>query len=109
MYVRNIKFEGEFDGQKITASLSQLSFEDAMVIEAIDDSIEDSKKNVEAARILSKKLPSYVTEFNGPIDSEGNKVTIEEVCSTAYFAQLMVAIGKKLINASSPPQTPPAV
>lgn len=109
MYVRNIKFEVEFDGQKITATLSQLTFADAMVIESIDDSIEDGKKNVEAARILSEKLPTYVKEFNGLVDSEGNKITIEEVCSTAYFAQLMVAIGKKLINASSPPQMPPAV
>jgi hypothetical protein len=109
MYIRDIEFEGEFEGKKITATLSQLTFADAMVIESIDDSFADEKKNVQAARILSQKLPSYVKEFDGPVDSKGNEVSIEEVCSTAYFAHLMIAIGKKLIDASSPPRVPPAV
>lgn len=107
MYLRNPKFEGEFDGKKIVAVMNQLTFEDAMVFEAMDDSVSDAAKNVEFARVLAKRLPAYVTEFDGPLDSNGVPVGIEEVCSTAYFARLVVAIGKKLVESASPPREPP--
>lgn len=107
MYLRNPEFVGEFDGKVVKATLSQLSFADAMVLEAIDESQRDEAKNAEFACIIAKKLPSYVVTFDGPLDSEGNPVEIDEVCNTAYFAPLLVAIGKKLIAAASPPRTPP--
>lgn len=107
MYLRNPKFEGEFEGKKIVAVMTQLSFEDALVFEAMDDSVSDATKNVEFARVLAKKLPAYITEFDGPVDSNGVPVGIEEVCSVAYFARLLVAIGKKLVESASPPKGPP--
>lgn len=109
MYLRNPKFEGMFDGKVVTATLSQLTFADAMVLEAVDDSLSTDAKNAEFASILSKKLASYVLAFDGPVDSEGEKVGITEVCNTAYFAPLVVAMGKRLIDAASPPKEPPVV
>jgi hypothetical protein len=119
VYVRDIVFEQEWEGRKVTAVMRPLTFEDSLAIEAIDvgrtvnDSPEvkkaaDMREAIEVTRAMRLKLPGYVKEFAGPVASDGSPVTIEEVCAAAYFARLVAGMAATLVRAAFPPQTPPA-
>lgn len=119
MYVRKIPFESTFDGAKVTCTMRPLSFIDAIAFQAIEvqpqsDSPEDKKRakhleELELFKAVAPKLPGYVENFSGVTDSDGQPVSIDEVCVTAYFAPLVVAMGSALVRASLPanPEKPP--
>lgn len=108
MYVRDIKFEMTFDGQEVKAVLKPLTFNDALSIQSIEEGGDgdDTKAAIALAREFAPKLIGYVTSFEGVEDSKGDEVTIEEVCRTAYFAPVVIAMTNKLVTASSPPREP---
>jgi hypothetical protein len=94
-YVRKTKFEGEFDGEKVTCMLAPLSFADLLQMTGSDIKTDD-----EATQIMAKLLPNYVTELVGPKDAAGEQVPLNEVCSAAYFTGLVVDIGLRLAEAA---------
>ena len=96
-YVRNTEFSIEFDGQTVKGSLSALSFADLLRLEA-----KDVETDQDAAKVLAEILPTYVTIFSGLTDAAGAAVTIQEVCSLAYFTELSMEIGRKLVQAARP-------
>jgi hypothetical protein len=100
-YVRATKLEEEFDGDKVTGWLQQLTIPDLLRLQSAQVSTDE-----EAAKVLAEIIPQYVTEFVGPKDADGSAVSIAEVCSTAYFIELAMAIGKKLVMAARPPRKP---
>jgi hypothetical protein len=96
-YVRNTEFSIEFDGQTVTGSLSPLTLPDLLRMEAKDVSTDQ-----DAAKVLAEILPTYVTGFSGLTDAAGTSLTIAEVCGLAYFIELSMAIGRKLVQAARP-------
>ena len=92
-YVRATKFESTFDGKVIKATLSPLSFPDALRLQGME-----VKDDLDAARIVAEIVPRYVKEWDGPVDSEGQQVPIDEVCSTAYFSKLILEIGSTMLS-----------
>lgn len=95
-YVRATKFESTFDGKMIKATLSPLSFPDALRLQGME-----VKDELDAARVVAEIVPKYVKDWDGPVDSEKQPVSIDEVCSTAYFARLIVQIGAAMLAASN--------
>lgn len=94
-YVRATKFESTFDGKVIKATLSPLSFPDALRLQGME-----VKDELDAARIVAEIVPKYVKEWDGPVDSEGQPVPVDEVCATAYFSKLILEIGAKMLDAA---------
>ncbi len=100
-YVRETSFEGEFEGDRVTCTLKPLSFPDLLKMQGADVGSDE-----EAAKVLADIVPSYVSNFAGPKAADGSDISIQEVCSVAYFMDLSMAIGRKLLAASRPPQKP---
>lgn len=100
-YVRYSEFEIEFDGEKISGKLKPLSFPDLLQMEKADV-VDDA----DAAKVLAGIVPQYVTDFVGPKAADGSPVTLEEMCATAYFLEVTMDIGRKLLKNSRPPQKP---
>lgn len=91
-YVRATKFAEPFDGKVVKATLSPLSFPDALRLQGME-----VKDELDAARVVAEIVPKYVTEWDGPIDSEGLPVGVNEVCATAYFSKLILQIGAAML------------
>lgn len=112
MYSSKIKFQQQFDGKLVKATLRQLSFEDGLAVRAIDvskisDKDERSKEEmVELIRILGPRIKDYVIEFDGPIDADGSPVPIEEVTRVLYFTRLVGGMCAALMDESVPPREP---
>lgn len=102
-YVRAEKFDEEFQGERVTGSLLPLSFPDLLRLQTSEVSTDE-----EAAQVLAELVPRYVKDFAGPLASDGTPVTIDEVCGAAYFAELAMTLGRKLVTAARPPQKPSA-
>lgn len=104
-YVRSTKFATTFEGHEVTATLAPLSFPDSLRLQG-----NDVNSELEAARVIAEILPTYVKDWKGPKDAEGNEVTIQEVCGTAYFGELVVELGRALAFAAKPSNPkPPSV
>lgn len=100
-YVRSIEFEGEFEGEKVTCNLKPLSFPDLLKMQSTEAASEE-----DAAKVIAEIVPSYVSELTGLKASDGTTVDIQEACAVAYFFELSMAIGRRLLNASIPPSKP---
>lgn len=105
-YVRATKFEAEFEGEPVSCLLSQLSLEDFIELDAADVEGDDDAQLRESVKIISRIAPKYVSEWLGPKDADGNMVPLDEVFRSAYFIELAIKIGVKLIEASRPPKKP---
>jgi hypothetical protein len=111
-FVKNIRFECDFEGAKVVALLRSLRYADLLRLEGIEvipasDSVEDKKKQAAAedrqvALALGEILPTHIIELQGPLDAEGKQVSVEDLCSSAYFTALIIAMGKRLLVESSP-------
>lgn len=92
-YVRATKFESTFDDKVVKAVLAPLSFPDALKLQGME-----VKDELDAARVVAEIIPKYVKEWEGPVDSEKQPVSVEEVCATAYFSKLIIEIGAKMLS-----------
>lgn len=99
-YVRSTEFKGEFEGDAVSCTLKPLSFPDLIRLQ------ETVAGDEEAALRIAAVVPSYVENFVGPKAADGSEVSIQEVCSVSYFTELVLDIGRKLLNAALPPQKP---
>lgn len=96
-YVRSTEFSIEFDGQTVKGNLEPLSLPDLLRLEA-----KDVETDADAAKVLAEILPAYVKDFTGLTDKAGVPLTIQEVCSLAYFIDLSMGISRKLVQAAKP-------
>lgn len=96
-YVRNTEFSIEFDGQTVKGSLLPLTLPDLLRMEAKDVSTDQ-----DAAKVLAEILPNYVKDFSGLTDAAGVPLTIQEACGIAYFIDLSMGLGRKLVQAARP-------
>jgi hypothetical protein len=111
-FVKSVKFEGEFEGRKVTATFKPLSFADYLrcssieIIPASDDPKDKKKATeqeaLELAIALAPILPKHMVSFEGVLDEEGQPVDFDTVCSSAYFAKLVVDMGRTLVLAANP-------
>lgn len=100
-YVRATKLEEDFEGEKVTGSLEPLSLPDLLRMQTSEVSTDE-----DAAAVLAGIVPKYVKDFAGLTAADGTSVTIEDVCGKAYFVDLAMTIGKKLVQAARPPSKP---
>lgn len=96
-YVRNTDFSIEFDGETVKGNLLPLSLPDLLRMEA-----KDVESDADTAKVLAEILPNYVKDFTGLTDAAGTPMTIQEVCSAAYFVELSMGVGRKLVKAARP-------
>jgi hypothetical protein len=94
-YVRETKFSIEFEGDTVSGSLAPLKFPDLLRLES-----KDVKNDQEAAAVLAEIAPQYVKSFVGPKDAAGVEVPLQEVFESAYFIDISMGIGRRLINAA---------
>lgn len=99
-YVRSTVYKGEFQGEPVTCNLKPLSFADLIRLQ------ETVSGDEEAAMRIAGVVPSYVENFVGPKAADGSEVSIQEVCAVSYFTELVLDIGRTLLNAALPPQKP---
>ena len=100
-YVRATKLDEEFEGERVTGLLAPLRLPDLLRLQSTQVANDE-----DAARVLAEIVPQYVKDFAGLTAQDGTVVPIEEVCSSAYFLKLAMAIGRKLVTAATPPQLP---
>lgn len=100
-YVRSTRFEDEFEGEKVSADLSPLTFVDLVRIRSATDQSE-----AELAKIHAEMLPRYVKNLQGVKAADGSAVPVEEVATSAYFFELATKLGIKIAEAATPPQKP---
>lgn len=100
-YVRSAEFSSEFEGEPVSCKLKPLSLPDLLRLQA-----QEVANDEDAAKVLAEIVPTYVTDFNGPKASDGSEVPIQEICTSAYFLELAMAIGRKLVEAGTPPRKP---
>jgi len=87
-YVRTSTVEVEFDGDKLTATIKALELGDLLKVQSIDTEVDFLQWAREA-------LPKYI-KVDGLRDAAGTDLTIEDVCTSAYFLPLMLELGGHL-------------
>lgn len=100
-YVREKAFKIDFQGDSVAGTLLPLSQVDLLALTGRTVSNDD-----DAAMAFTSFLPRYVTNFAGPKAADGSDVTLEEVCTKAYFIKLVVQIGGQLLGDALPPSPP---
>lgn len=104
-YIRSIKKEFDFDGDKVVVTMRPILFEDTIRFNSLPLIEVDGKKTlseIEVLTLLADILPKYIEKLDGLIDSNGDKIEIGELCSASYFAPLMSQIGGALIQSGTP-------
>ena len=91
-YIKSKPFETQFDGDTVKARLKPLSFLDMVKVTEAD--------RAKVLLVYQEILPQYVEDFTGLTDAGGNAISIQEVCTQAYFAQLASDLGSALIRAA---------
>lgn len=105
-YVRSAQFSTEFEGDPVTCQLAPLSIADLLKMQSADAGSTKQEQERLTAQILAEIAPKYVSEWSGPKDSDGNMVTVEEVCQSAYFVRLAMELGAELVERAHPPTKP---
>lgn len=100
-YVRSIKTEHDFDGQKAVVFLKPLTLEDMLSLRV--------ETNEEATRSYARMLPRYIDSISGVTDCDDKPVPIDEICAITWFLPLLASIMKAHIEAAQVPDpTSPA-
>jgi hypothetical protein len=100
-YVREKRFEVQFDGDVVTGTLAPLTQADLLTMMGVETDSVDS-----AALGFREYLKRYVKNFVGPKAVDGSQVTLDEVCESAYFLKLVADIGTQLLQSALPPSPP---
>lgn len=104
-YLRNIKKQYEFDGSTVEVVLKPILFKDTVLFETfvsdIEASVADPKERlriqgVKLIEFFEKLLPRYIKSHDLKT-ADGDAVTTEELCTEAYFSQLLMLIGLDLV------------
>jgi len=98
-FVRQIRFETEFDGDKVSMKLSPMTYGDMALVAPVSGQALDAKAFIAAVRDV---LPKYVSEFGGLKDAEGVDLTLEDVVTQVYFVGLLQDVAVRLVRLSSP-------
>jgi len=109
-YIRQIKVEVDFDGDKGIAVLRPLTLSEVMRLmpytkgKAQDDY---SRREQEAKLIetFGDMLPSILVSISGLTDADGQPITAAEL-RDAYFAPVLAQLAVSAIAAAAPPNPP---
>jgi len=93
--VRGIVTELEFDGEKISATLSPLLYEDLLVMRSTGT---EDRMLVEYAKLL----PKYLVKMDPVLDAAGTPIPFEEMCKVTYFAPIIAQLMRSHVVAASP-------
>lgn len=99
-YVKDIRTEVTFDGQRVSVRLRPLLFADLLRLQR--DKQEDVLLEYAAL------LPQYLQELSPILDADAEPVPIETLTTVAYFAPLIGAIMVRHMEVTLAPQSPPS-
>lgn len=88
-FLKSLRFESEFDGDKVVMILTPLSRGDFLRILS-----EDSPDAI----ALLESFPQYVQSLDGLYDAAGGKIELADAFASAYFMPLMLAAAGFLIE-----------
>lgn len=101
MFCRSTNFTTQFDGREVKATLAPLTLEALL-------SIQGAQGAADGVRRIAEALPAVTTLTAPPLDADGQPVGIAEICSNAYFANLIGEMGAALLKAAKPDPSEPA-
>jgi hypothetical protein len=93
-YLKSHLFETDFDGDHVKVRLKPLLFEDFLKLTSM-------KEEGGALTLFKEIVPKYMEEISGLTDKGGTSITIDEVCNSAYFVQVVSEIGVALLGAAT--------
>ncbi len=101
----------DFDGDNVTVVFSRLRRNDmlnampkyAKLTAAGDDEAATTTAVNDILNDIADKIPEYVKDFSGLLDSEGNPISIETVVEDMYFLKLCASIATDMIKESAVP------
>lgn len=101
-FVKSQAFSSTFDGQPVNATLLPLT------LEALMDIQDAPPKSAEMVRRYQTHVPNFVKNLSLMLN--GEPVSVEDICTYAYFAALLGELGSTLVRATRPenPTTPAA-
>lgn len=105
-YIRSIKKEFDFDGDKVTVTLRPILFEDTIRFNALERIVgpdgKDTLNDTDVTNLLREILPKYIEKIEGLKDAAGGDISVAELCTVSYFALLLSMIGGELIQSANP-------
>lgn len=105
-YIRSTKVVYDFDGESVRVSLKPILFADTLKFHQVN-TLSDEGRMAECSKLFSEIVPKYIEEMDLKA-KDGSQVTVEELCSVAYFTSLVIRIGSDLIRSGSPENPPNA-
>ena len=93
-YIREIEKTFAFQGQEVKCKIVAIDYQSYLGIEKLND-----RTNItEAVNYLSSIVYKFVTLVTPPTAADGSPVTIDEICTQAYFTDLLSEIGRTVIS-----------
>lgn len=102
-YIPQQRFETDFQGDMVSMLLKPLRYGHLM---RVLPALEAGDGGGSFVSQLQEILPEYVSDFSGLKDADGNALPFSLVLEQSFFAELMMAIGTKVIELSSPKNPP---
>lgn len=100
-YLPQIRFETEYEGDKITIQMEAMNRKAFVrVLPALDDAKQiaaSASKKMAVYDVACEVLNEHVTEITGLRDKNGNAVTKEALLNAVYFIDLVTGAFNKLI------------
>jgi hypothetical protein len=101
-YVKQTTFRTKFDGDDVVVGLKPLEYGDLIRLEALTRDASKKLSDGEAVQMYADILPRYIVSVEGLTDAAGTPITMEELCRSVYFAELIAEIGNALMTAVNP-------
>jgi len=100
-----VKFETEFEGDKITMQLDQLTREVFLgwspYMNLMDeDGNLDQEMTLKLVNESASMIPQFVKDFRGLKDANGDAIPLQTVVDKVYFIEIVTVIIMKLIEIS---------
>lgn len=103
-YLPQIRYETEFQGDKVVIELKPLgrkAFVQALpALEEAKNSSDSETKKLGAYEVACEVLDEHITEVTGLRDKNGNAVNKETMLNVVYFMMLVLGAFNKLIQES---------
>lgn len=103
-FAHSVKFEDEFDGDKVTVVSAPATFEQAL-------KYQESSTDTDDIKVLYDIVKENNRSFQGVTDKDGVPVSLDMAMANAYYLPLIASIGKQIIKEAFPdrPKKPVAI
>ena len=99
-YVRESEVSFVFDGQTLKVKIRPIEYKDILKFEKIDAKLDIA----DAILFMTDIVRNYAVISQAINANDGTPITLDEICSKAYFTELLSDIGKAVIETGSIPR-----